>query len=288
MDIPASSVVALGTQLQTGFYGFNGSYSLGTVLQAGRGYWVKVSSAGRLLMQSAGVASGAAEPAALPPENLQTLTFLDAEGSVQTLYYGAASPGDSLDGRYELPPVPPEGVYDVRFTGSGLVHTAMTSDGRLRERAIAATGLRYPVRVRWSGTHDLRLQCVLEYAGGGRTHRIVLSAGEHEAVIPGPAASGFVLKPAVPDVPLTFALGQNFPNPFNPVTQVEFSVARAGRVRLSVFDQLGREVGVIVDEDLAPGFYRRTIDGGSLASGVYYYRLRAEGFSATRRMVLLR
>jgi hypothetical protein len=69
---------------------------------------------------------------------------------------------------------------------------------------------------------------------------------------------------------------------------VEFRVARPGPVRLTVFNQLGQEVAVLADERLEPGVYHRVFDGKLCASGVYYYRLTADGFTATRRMLLLK
>jgi hypothetical protein len=287
-DIPSASVIPIGTELETYFFGFNGAYSIGTMLQAGRGYWVKVSTAGRLLLQATAEVPGAAGPVTPGPSGLRTLTFVDATGNAQTLYFGTAATADSLRIRYELPPVPPDGVFDVRFASGGLVHTRDVSGGRMPEQPILVSGMQFPIRIRWSGTGDEDLHCMLEYAAGGKWNAIHLTAGEHEAVIEGPAATGFLLKPSPGELPRVFSLGQNFPNPFNPSTQVEVMIPRPGRVRLSVFDQLGREVAVLVDEDLEAGTHRRTFDGANMASGVYYYRLSAGDFSATRRMVLLK
>lgn len=88
------------------------------------------------------------------------------------------------------------------------------------------------------------------------------------------------------DVPVHFSLQQNYPNPFNPATEIGFSIADAGLVSLRVFDLLGREVAVLVNEELQPGKYVRTFRGDALASGVYCYRLTAGSFSETKRFVL--
>ena len=69
-------------------------------------------------------------------------------------------------------------------------------------------------------------------------------------------------------------LSQNYPNPFNPVTRIEFDISNAGRVSLLVFDILGREVAVLVNEDLAAGRYERPFDASGLSSGVYLCRLK--------------
>jgi photosystem II stability/assembly factor-like uncharacterized protein len=86
--------------------------------------------------------------------------------------------------------------------------------------------------------------------------------------------------------PTEFALLQNFPNPFNPTTTIRFDVRTSGNVSLKVFDVLGREVEVMVNEYLKSGSYSVQFSGDNLPSGVYYYELRAESFSETKRMVL--
>ena len=80
----------------------------------------------------------------------------------------------------------------------------------------------------------------------------------------------------------------NYPNPFNPSTTIRFDVRTAGNVLLKVFDVLGREVEVIVNDFLKSGSYSVQFSGDNLPSGVYYYELRAESFSETKRMLLIK
>jgi triacylglycerol esterase/lipase EstA (alpha/beta hydrolase family) len=86
----------------------------------------------------------------------------------------------------------------------------------------------------------------------------------------------------------TFILGQNYPNPFNPVTKIMFQVSSQKIVKLVVFDILGKEVATLVNESLQPGTYEATFDAGNLASGIYFYRLQAEGFSETKKMLMIK
>jgi hypothetical protein len=94
------------------------------------------------------------------------------------------------------------------------------------------------------------------------------------------------------EIPDGFRLLQNYPNPFNPTTIIEYSVAAADggsfAVSLRVYDALGREVAVLVDEEQAPGRYSVTFNAGGLSSGVYYYRLMAGARSAQKSLMLLR
>ena len=88
--------------------------------------------------------------------------------------------------------------------------------------------------------------------------------------------------------PFCYALEQNFPNPFNPTTSIAYELASAGQVHLRVYDLLGREVAVLVDQRRAAGSYRDTFDGSGLASGVYIYCLTAGLRAQSRAMVLLK
>ncbi len=88
--------------------------------------------------------------------------------------------------------------------------------------------------------------------------------------------------------PLRFALDQNFPNPFNPATQLRFTIAGVRFVTLKVYDVLGREVASLVNERKSPGTYEVNFDGSALPSGVYFYRLEAGSFIETKKFVLLK
>jgi photosystem II stability/assembly factor-like uncharacterized protein len=90
------------------------------------------------------------------------------------------------------------------------------------------------------------------------------------------------------DIPAHIKLDQNYPNPFNPTTAISFQLSAVGDVKLVVHDILGREMTVLVNEKKAPGSYRVTFNGSGLASGVYFYTLRAGGFADTKRFVLLK
>lgn len=89
-------------------------------------------------------------------------------------------------------------------------------------------------------------------------------------------------------VPSVYALEQNYPNPFNPVTVLRYQLAEAGHVRLVVYDLLGREVSVLVDEARVAGDHVARFDGSGYASGVYFCRIRSGSFVATKSMMLVR
>ncbi len=112
------------------------------------------------------------------------------------------------------------------------------------------------------------------------------------------SGDGIILgrKPSIPtrvimkaeNVPTDFVLSQNYPNPFNPTTTVDFQLPASGPVSLTVFDALGREVAVLVNGWMNAGSYSASFSGKNLASGIYFYRLKAGNSAQTKKMMLLK
>jgi hypothetical protein len=88
--------------------------------------------------------------------------------------------------------------------------------------------------------------------------------------------------------PKQYALQTNYPNPFNPVTTILYSLPKESNVTLSVYDMLGKEVAALVNGKQAAGDYSVAFDASRLSSGVYMYRLQSGSFVQTKKMVLLK
>lgn len=89
-------------------------------------------------------------------------------------------------------------------------------------------------------------------------------------------------------VPDKFGLSQNFPNPFNPTTKINFDIASAGDVQLKIYDILGREVALLVNENLHSGSYSVELNAANIPSGIYFYKLTAGNFTETKKMTLIK
>lgn len=90
-----------------------------------------------------------------------------------------------------------------------------------------------------------------------------------------------------------FTLGQNYPNPFNPVTKIRFEIPASDGItnsatKITVFNSLGQQVAVLVDQVLSPGAYEVNFDGAGLSSGVYYYRIQSGTYSDIKKMMLVK
>ncbi|NOS84824.1 MAG: T9SS type A sorting domain-containing protein [Ignavibacteria bacterium] len=96
------------------------------------------------------------------------------------------------------------------------------------------------------------------------------------------------ITPISTEVPEGFSLGQNFPNPFNPVTNIKIQMPNSGFVKLAVFDITGKEVAVLVNENLSAGAYNVDFNASHLASGTYFYRLETNGFIDVKKMIIVK
>nr|MBP9211730.1 T9SS type A sorting domain-containing protein [Bacteroidota bacterium] len=97
----------------------------------------------------------------------------------------------------------------------------------------------------------------------------------------------------IPLVPMEYALSQNFPNPFNPVTTIQYTLANSGRVQLEIFNILGQNVRTLVDSDQNIGAYAVVWDGKDnhgilLSSGIYYYQIRSKEYRSARKMTFVK
>jgi len=89
-------------------------------------------------------------------------------------------------------------------------------------------------------------------------------------------------------IPTVYALDQNFPNPFNPVTKINYQLPKNSFVMLIVYDVLGKQVASLVNEEQAAGVYQTTFDGSGLSSGIYFYKIQAGDFVETKKLVLMK
>jgi hypothetical protein len=90
------------------------------------------------------------------------------------------------------------------------------------------------------------------------------------------------------EVPSAYSLFQNYPNPFNPSTKIHYEISRNGFVRLIIFDILGKEITTLVNTNQQAGTYETTFNASQYPSGVYFYRLTTNGFTETKKMLLIK
>jgi photosystem II stability/assembly factor-like uncharacterized protein len=103
------------------------------------------------------------------------------------------------------------------------------------------------------------------------------------------SGGGFIgIEPVSGIVPEKYSLSQNYPNPFNPTTNIRLQIPKEGFVKLKVFDMTGKEIAVLVNEDLNAGEYNVNFNASNLTSGAYFYRLETSDFTDVKKMILVK
>ena len=117
---------------------------------------------------------------------------------------------------------------------------------------------------------------------------VAVAVGDRQTIVRTTSGVTSVAENAMEEVPSGYLLAPNYPNPFNPTTVISYQLPATSNVDLTVFDVLGREVRTLVNEEKPAGYYTVRFDGTGLASGAYFYRLRAGNFVQTRKLTMVR
>jgi hypothetical protein len=138
-----------------------------------------------------------------------------------------------------------------------------------------------------SGTNNIVVSLTSNSNGlfaGGQFTMVGFTSANH--IARWGAASG--IKNISSEIPEEYSLEQNYPNPFNSMTNIKFKMLNAGNPEIKVFDIAGKEIAVLLNEYLQAGTYEVRFDSGELPSGIYFYRMRVNDFTQTKKMILNR
>lgn len=262
--------------LQSPFYGYSNGYTVADSLRVGKGYWVKASQAGSLSLGP--VYGKVGEQMTVQTDNWLRIEVEDNSGAATSVYL--AKP-DEIGRNFELPPVAPTGITDIRFEGDLLVENI-----EKHRFVLHANSTAYPLVIKIAnargetfGIKDLVTGTLLDATlREGAPVVVSLPLGKLELTRLGTAVNA----------PVAFALGQNYPNPFNPKTKIQFALPKDSDAKLTVYSTLGERVAEIVNGRFVAGYHDVEFDATNYASGVYYYRIEAGSFVSVKKMLVLK
>jgi subtilisin family serine protease len=270
-SIPVYSVVSDPPGIiLTPFYGYNGGYFNSPQIERGKGYWVKVSQNGYLVLNSNTKANHF--DLTQKSSGMNSLLISDAEGNSVELYLSKVS-FDS-----ELPPLPPAGSFDVRFSNSK-VSTESEID------YLQMQGISFPLNLSLSPKSSVSLKIfdfpsekMIGELRAGETLRLDKTESE-------------ILMLKINREKFRYDLAQNYPNPFNSRTIIRFEIPENEKVTIKLFDLLGREIQTIVNDYFEAGNYSVILDlskNKDIVSGIYFYQLSTKNFTKTKKMIYLK
>jgi hypothetical protein len=251
-------------------YKYSDGYQVATTLDPGYGYWIRLTGSGKINIPNE-LVKGSGEVAEYIKEDWGKIIITDATGKVYTLY---AVMGKANLNTFQLPPIPPSGIFDIRFASNRIAE-----DLNNRIQTIQMTGVEHPLKVKVENI-NIRLQ---DETGNEIDEN--LKPGEEITISKTTINKLMVTGELIPN---EYTLEQNYPNPFNPSTTIKFNIPALSLVTLKVYDVLGNEIATLVNEEKSIGSFEIKFDATGLPSGIYFYRLRAGSFIETKKMILLR
>ena len=253
-------------------YKYSGIYQVATTIRPGYGYWIKLTGSGQIILPETFSKENEPTDSNWFPEDWGRIVLQDANGINYTLY---AVKGEVDLNQYELPPAPPEGMFDIRFS-TGRIAEGINSSFK----TIEMSGVTYPLTVRVEGM-DMRLM-----DESGTEVNVSLKSGE-DVVIDNSSINKLMVSGEI--IPFVYALEQNYPNPFNSSTVIDFTLPEdVTNVKLSIFNALGEKVTELVNKALTAGKYKYTWNAKNCATGMYIYELRTDKLISVKKMVLMK
>jgi photosystem II stability/assembly factor-like uncharacterized protein len=282
--IPVSSIAAdpnTGIGPGSKVFLYRNGYIISDTMYPGLGCWMRADGPGTITLASSATNL---VPAALPLKGSnapRTLVVRDALNRSMSLMFGTSE--DTGNQKvYELPPLPPQDGFDIRFSSQR--YGAFCPAGDLvKDFPIELQAVQYPLHIYTTTPSDGEWSIVVN----DRT--VLLTVGSD--IVIGKLVKNLLLrfsKNGSSAEPGAYALLQNYPNPFNPSTTIHYDIPEKSRVSMKIYSMLGQEVATLFDQEIDAGSGSVVWDASHLPSGVYIIYMKSGNFTTSRKMLLLR
>ncbi|MFK7846439.1 MAG: T9SS type A sorting domain-containing protein [Rhodothermales bacterium] len=284
-------------------YAYANGYSLAQSIDKGKGYWVNAVNEGIITLACPATGKKGPKAARERRRSIQhheqgygVLHLTDAAGQHQSLMFGGAALDPEQITQYAMPPLAPAGSFDVRFSNHSRIAPGPLAHIRLQ--GVVLPAVLKVVELPAGSDEKIGVQLRREGASGA-SHadvRVVALSTNEELVLQDEDIIAMSISSITADEeapPVSFELVGNYPNPFNPHTRIVFDLPAPADIKVTLHDVLGREVLEVNKSAVSAGKKRWiSIDGASLATGSYLYRLTAKTESGTAhrfgRMLLVK
>ncbi len=280
-DVPVSSITSNPPGIiNSGFFEYSGGYTAVDTLIPGTAYWVNVTQSGNLIIPysidrlNESIVFNSEQKNHEFTGDWVELNISDNSAKSTDLFLANK---EEMNSSYLLPPVPPMGIFDARF-GSDC-YAEMLGLGR---HVINIKTGDYPIKIKVKNLKNLKLQ-LKDNINGKLLDMLLIDNSEISISDP---INSFVLFEQ--ELPTVFSLSQNYPNPFNPLTHIKYAVPRKVHVKMVLYDILGREVMILVNEIKEAGYYLLDLKADEISSGVYFYRIEAGNFIDVKKLIIIK
>ncbi len=196
-------------------------------------------------------------------------------------------PGNNEDRAYAIIV---DGSDNVYVTGSSRSSNSQGSEDYATLKYTSNGGEDWNVRYDGTGSDEDRAYAIIVdgsdnvYITGGSRHNSLPGSEDFLTIKYAPEIDPILI--ISNEIPVKNSLWQNYPNPFNPKTQINFDIASQSNVKISIYNILGNEIAVILNNRLSPGTYAVKWDASSFSSGIYFYRISVGDFTDTKKLIL--
>jgi len=276
-NIDTTNIIYTPSGIRSSYYfGYENGYKVEDTLKVGKGYWVKVKQAGELDIIN-GLGKRTTEPIAQNGNDWGKIIITDNKGKEVVLYASAEIKDTD---KFELPPIPPTGIYDVRYQSGKILE-----DISKNSKDIKISSADYPVTIKVNG-----IEATIKDKIGGRIVNKVLRNGEALIIYNKGITTIEILGKVLSEsqLPMEYTLYQNYPNPFNPTTKIKFALPNNELVMLDVYNILGEKVKTLLQQNMEAGYHEIEFNAENLSSGIYLYRINAGSFNSVKKMVILK